>query len=71
MRKGINFPFSFRPGDRVIDNYGRICVVETAGDKNLFMVFDPYMGKIITDYKFRYKPYKQCLIKCIINFLKN
>jgi hypothetical protein len=71
MRKGSKIPYSFLPGDRVIDNEGKICVVETKGEHNIFMVFDPYIGEIRFDFIHRYRPYSYSLIKTIIKFLKN
>ena len=71
MRKGSKIPFSFAPGDRVVDDQGKICVVETWGhESNIFMVFDPYEGLVKFDFKHRYKPLNQNIITCILGFLK-
>lgn len=73
MRKGINFPFSFEPGDRVklLDGSNRIYVVESVGDNSLFQIFDPYQARIKTDYKCKYDPYKpKTITACLVGFLK-
>ena len=71
MRKGINFPFSFEPGDRVTDGMGRIYIVESVGDNGLLKIFDPYQARIKTDYKCKYDPYKpKTITACLVGFLK-
>lgn len=72
MRKGINFPFSFEPGDRVTDGMGRIYIVESVGDNGLFKIFDPYQARIKSDYHWKYELYKpKTITACLVGFLKS
>ena len=71
MRKGINFPFSFEPGDRVVGPFDKIYVVEEVRINGLLRLFDPYEARIKSDYAFKYSPYKpKTITSCLVGFLK-